>query len=251
MSVELGDGVACYLAQGENLIFSWLSCCTHCWHVAAPRLPLVAIRRTLGRPKTLPAPTIALRCSSRVRWAAPCRAAWQRAIHTKNYRAAEIPICWRALRPWWALACPTMASIATWQTLWHADVNHTWIWERLGLQAECLAAAKCGCDAIKSCIGWEVTSADAGGCQACSGSVYTLCGTGTSRGLRLTMDCTAIGLTCDPLAGCYRRTGNGLHDRYLRPRLRRPADGQRIAKTILARGGFSRPRVHQNSASRA
>src|SRR6185295_15861193 len=90
--------------------------------------------------------------------------------------------------------------------MWHADVNNTEIWERLVLQAEWLANANCGCDAIKTCVGWEVTrseddaGADAGGCTGCAGSVYTLCGTkGDSKGLRLTMDCSAIGQACDPL----------------------------------------------------
>jgi hypothetical protein len=83
--------------------------------------------------------------------------------------------------------------------IWHSDVNHAWIWQRPGLQAECLASTKCGCGDVKACIGWEVTRVDAGStCEPCAGSVFCE----TIGDLRLTIDCSAVGLVCDPLVGC-------------------------------------------------
>jgi hypothetical protein len=87
--------------------------------------------------------------------------------------------------------------------MWHVAWNHAQFFERAALQADCLASAKGGCDAVKTCLGWDLKYGTKAGCQACAGTVATLCETEASgQTLRLSTDCAAVGMVCDALAGC-------------------------------------------------
>jgi hypothetical protein len=87
--------------------------------------------------------------------------------------------------------------------MWHVNLNHALSFQRSGLQAECLAASKGGCEAVKDCLGVDLKYGTQAGCQACEGSIATFCET-TQQGLVLheTEDCAAVGMVCDALAGC-------------------------------------------------
>lgn len=67
----------------------------------------------------------------------------------------------------------------------------------LGLQAECIASRGGGCDALEQCLGWTFESTP--GCAqgvACVGSTFTLCT--ASIGATYTIDCSTMGLDCNP-----------------------------------------------------
>jgi len=82
--------------------------------------------------------------------------------------------------------------------MWNEDLEPDISYFRYARQAACLARARCGCRAVKACVGFGLTLGDAGSCEPCTGSVATICGAGYSA----TVDCGALGLTCDPRAIC-------------------------------------------------
>jgi hypothetical protein len=82
--------------------------------------------------------------------------------------------------------------------IWLAHVSAARTYFRSAAQLECLANADCGCAAIEHCLGWVYESA-AGECAGtCDGDVWSGCG----DGIKLSMDCSRFGLTCDPDASC-------------------------------------------------
>ena len=83
-------------------------------------------------------------------------------------------------------------------SMWTSDVMNGLWYQRLALQAECLANARCGCTAVSACLGFELRRSDAGACSPCSGSVLSQC----SPGIEGKVDCALLGLSCDPAAGC-------------------------------------------------
>jgi len=82
--------------------------------------------------------------------------------------------------------------------MWNEDLEPDIFYFRTARQAACLANARCGCRAVKTCLGFSVAPGDAGSCQPCTGSVATICGAGYWG----TVDCGALGLNCDPRAIC-------------------------------------------------
>jgi hypothetical protein len=79
------------------------------------------------------------------------------------------------------------------------------IWRDFGLaadttdlaqQAKCIASAGGGCGALKTCLGWNVSSSP--GCSegvTCSGSKFTLCM--AEIGITYSIDCQTMGLACN------------------------------------------------------
>jgi hypothetical protein len=92
--------------------------------------------------------------------------------------------------------------------MWHVGTNGPLFYERSVVQAQCLASAKCGCDAVKACLGYDLrlgTNKEV--CKPCTGSVATLCETTSDdQILHFTWDCSAVGFACDELAGCAATT---------------------------------------------
>ncbi|MBN2191308.1 MAG: hypothetical protein JW751_00690 [Polyangiaceae bacterium] len=82
-------------------------------------------------------------------------------------------------------------------TMLYDPATFTGVWTRYGLQASCLATAGGGCDALTTCLGYAVTPlGSTAGCDACSGSVASLC----FDPYRVSLDCERLGL------GCYSAT---------------------------------------------
>jgi hypothetical protein len=76
-------------------------------------------------------------------------------------------------------------------------------WSQLGRQASCLATAGGGCQALKTCLGYELTTGGpACTTNSCAGSMLTACGKDSGRTLRMTFDCAKVGQSCDPQAYC-------------------------------------------------
>jgi hypothetical protein len=72
---------------------------------------------------------------------------------------------------------------------------------RFGEQLECLANAGCGCSGVEQCLGWAYSRAPAPPTTCageCAGDVFTGC----SDGVKVTIDCGRLGLSCDPDAYC-------------------------------------------------
>jgi hypothetical protein len=72
---------------------------------------------------------------------------------------------------------------------------------RWGVQSECLAATGGGCRAVEQCLGYKI-EAYSGTCEPCTGTVAAFC----EDGYRMQLDCSSIGLQCDPVAGCTDRS---------------------------------------------
>lgn len=79
-----------------------------------------------------------------------------------------------------------------WQT---AEIPQ--LWGRFALQAECLANAGGGCDAVTECLGYRF-EVPASCTQGCRGSVFTYC----DVGIAISLDCSALGLACDDRGSC-------------------------------------------------
>jgi hypothetical protein len=87
--------------------------------------------------------------------------------------------------------------------MWNVTLNAGFFWQRMGLQADCLVNAKCGCGALAACLGFVTSRIDAGCPTGCEGNVFSMCGTSNdTQGLRISIDCSTAGLTCDPLGMC-------------------------------------------------
>jgi hypothetical protein len=88
-------------------------------------------------------------------------------------------------------------------TLWNWR-QYGEFWGRTRLQAECVAQAGQGCEALDTCLGWAIEEAP--GCtpgRTCEGSKFNLCGEveGGST-IRWRIDCATIGQPCDPTLFC-------------------------------------------------
>ena len=82
--------------------------------------------------------------------------------------------------------------------MWNEDLGPDVTYLRTVRQASCLANARCGCRAVQACLGFSLSLGDAGSCEACSGTVAKICGSGYWG----TIDCGRLGLICDPVAVC-------------------------------------------------
>jgi len=89
--------------------------------------------------------------------------------------------------------------------LWSSNLSPATWQTRLMAQADCLAAADCGCGAIDRCAGYALKPLTPDCKSGCNGSVFTACGpglydppTGYSEGV----DCAAVGLACDSASEC-------------------------------------------------
>jgi hypothetical protein len=93
------------------------------------------------------------------------------------------------------------------------DRNATHMWSpqaasgrfpfRTALQAECLAHSACGCAAVEHCLGYALGSS-ASCTSGCANGVFTACGPehDLDTGVRSTVDCSSVALSCDPVAMC-------------------------------------------------
>lgn len=81
--------------------------------------------------------------------------------------------------------------------LWYGASNAR-IWGRFADKVECLATRGGGCAAVTACIGWNVSVATGACAGGCSGSTFAQCG----DGYRYQVDCSKVGLACDPIAIC-------------------------------------------------
>jgi hypothetical protein len=87
--------------------------------------------------------------------------------------------------------------------MWASSVNHGRYWNRTAMQADCLAAAHCGCGAVEYCLGWEQRQGSGASAPICTGSNFTWCDEpAPGRFVCLSVDCAAVGLTCDENAIC-------------------------------------------------
>lgn len=67
-----------------------------------------------------------------------------------------------------------------------------------GEAMRCLATHGDGCDAVATCLGYELSTEEREPCDACVDSVAHYCGDGA----HLALDCSILGGQCDPAAGC-------------------------------------------------
>jgi hypothetical protein len=74
---------------------------------------------------------------------------------------------------------------------------------RTELQAECLAHSACGCAAVEHCLGYTL-GPSASCTSGCENGVFSACGPeqGLDTGVRTTIDCSSVALSCDPAAVC-------------------------------------------------
>ena len=91
--------------------------------------------------------------------------------------------------------------------VWEADLSTPYFYTRTALQADCLANAHCGCAALEHCLGIELSRTAEACTTGCSGSVFTACGPefDLEVGYRYQVDCSKVGLTCDPVGVCVDR----------------------------------------------
>jgi hypothetical protein len=92
-------------------------------------------------------------------------------------------------------------------TLWQAEAIPQ-LWGRFVAQAECLANAGSGCDAVTQCLGYAIELSMT--CeQECRGSVFTYC----DGEVAIQLDCAKLGLACDDAAACVDGTVMTCDDR--------------------------------------
>lgn len=87
--------------------------------------------------------------------------------------------------------------------MWHWR-EYAQYWARDRLQAECIAQAGQGCDALDTCLGWAIEE-EPGCTQAarCDGSDFSICIDVQDVGpIRWRVDCATLGLPCDPNLIC-------------------------------------------------
>ena len=82
--------------------------------------------------------------------------------------------------------------------LWLSHLAAARTYYRLVGQLTCLANADCGCAAAEHCLGWVYQQAPAGCSSQCQGDVFTGC----DDDFQLSVDCSRLGLSCDPTAFC-------------------------------------------------
>src|SRR5204863_2754143 len=82
--------------------------------------------------------------------------------------------------------------------IWASHVAAARNYYRMVEQLDCFAKAKCGCAAIEHCVGLAYRAAPAGCSGRCNGEVFTGCG----DEMEVTLDCSRLGLVCDPVANC-------------------------------------------------
>lgn len=82
--------------------------------------------------------------------------------------------------------------------LWLSHLAAPRLYYHLIEQLECFANANCGCAAVEHCLGWTYRPEPAVCPSACNGAVFTGCG----DGVQVTLDCSRLGLRCDPQAIC-------------------------------------------------
>jgi hypothetical protein len=82
------------------------------------------------------------------------------------------------------------------QPAWYPGISG-----RLRSVANCVGATGGGCGAVKACLGYAVTLSSETQCAPCQGEVAVYCG----NGVRASLDCSALGFHCDPVAVCADR----------------------------------------------
>lgn len=86
------------------------------------------------------------------------------------------------------------------------NATHIWLehlaaprlYFRFGAQLNCFANAGQGCAAVEHCLGWVYSAPPPSCTGACQGSVFKGCG----DEVQVTVDCSRLGLSCDPQANC-------------------------------------------------
>jgi hypothetical protein len=87
--------------------------------------------------------------------------------------------------------------------IWESDLALTGFYMRTHAQAECLMNARCGCAAIRHCLGVYYSAPES--CNTgCSGDAFTACGPDFDllEGYSFNVDCARVGLSCDPAGIC-------------------------------------------------
>lgn len=82
--------------------------------------------------------------------------------------------------------------------LWLAHLAAPRLYFRFGEQLDCLANAGQGCAAVEHCLSWRYDPAPANCSGSCQGDVFKGCG----DEIQVTVDCSRLGLSCDPAANC-------------------------------------------------
>jgi len=82
--------------------------------------------------------------------------------------------------------------------VWLEHLGAPRVYFRFGAQLDCLAKASCGCAGIEHCLGLVYREEPAVCSGACQGDVFTGCG----DEVEFTIDCSRLGLSCDPAASC-------------------------------------------------
>ncbi|HWZ87523.1 MAG TPA: hypothetical protein VNW92_01700, partial [Polyangiaceae bacterium] len=86
---------------------------------------------------------------------------------------------------------------------WSGQAASGRFYYRTQLQAECLAHSACGCAAVEHCLGFAIAPSPS--CTSgCTGDVFTECRPNHTDNTILsnTIDCSSVGLSCDPIASC-------------------------------------------------
>ena len=82
--------------------------------------------------------------------------------------------------------------------LWLSHLASARMYYRFVGQLSCLANSDCGCAAAEHCLGWAYHQPPAACSSQCEGDVFTGCG----DGIQLSVDCSRLGLSCDPTGFC-------------------------------------------------
>jgi hypothetical protein len=95
--------------------------------------------------------------------------------------------------------------------LWSANIGARRNYYLNVVQARCLADARCGCAAVEHCLGYQVLTGLAAGCQSsCEGERFTACGAGVDlpEGSGFGIDCARVGQRCQLSGICVDGVGS-------------------------------------------
>lgn len=82
--------------------------------------------------------------------------------------------------------------------LWLSHLSAPRMYFRLSAQLDCFAHASCGCSAVEQCLSWVYSAPPEQCTGGCDGPLFKGCGDEA----QVTVDCSRLGLTCDPEASC-------------------------------------------------
>ena len=88
--------------------------------------------------------------------------------------------------------------------IWEADLGTPYFFMRTAQQAECLVNARCGCAAVRHCLGIRYGRVGETCTTGCTGGVFKGCGPefDLEAGYFYEVDCARVGLACDPTGVC-------------------------------------------------